>query len=248
MAEIVQTLAEQDRRAWPSSLSVSARPSVAIRAASLRSMPRTTPASITTQSQTGAMGTFDYLVAHSDRGRPPARSSTFPVARRTPGGSCSRSSPSWSTSTTWVAPTAIEGPLGILERDSAARHRHQVRRHGRGLDAPSALRVRHADPRSVLRRATATTLAASLLPSPAIPAVCRRSDARAPARLPVRYARLERPAAPEPDDAGTTTLAPPTRTTPAAPAAVTARAAGHPCMGCTEKGYPDSFVPFVVRS
>ena len=24
-------------------------------------------------------------------------------------------------------------------------------------------------------------------------------------------------------------------------------AAGHPCMGCTEKGYPDSFVPFVVR-
>jgi hypothetical protein len=24
--------------------------------------------------------------------------------------------------------------------------------------------------------------------------------------------------------------------------------AGHPCMACTEKGYPDSFVPFVVRS
>ena len=24
-------------------------------------------------------------------------------------------------------------------------------------------------------------------------------------------------------------------------------AAGHPCMGCTEKGYPDAFVPFVVR-
>ena len=24
-------------------------------------------------------------------------------------------------------------------------------------------------------------------------------------------------------------------------------AAGHPCMGCTEKGYPDSFVPFVKR-
>ncbi len=24
--------------------------------------------------------------------------------------------------------------------------------------------------------------------------------------------------------------------------------AGHPCMSCTEKGYPDSFVPFVVRS
>ena len=23
--------------------------------------------------------------------------------------------------------------------------------------------------------------------------------------------------------------------------------AGHPCMACTEKGYPDSFVPFVVR-
>jgi Ni,Fe-hydrogenase I small subunit len=24
--------------------------------------------------------------------------------------------------------------------------------------------------------------------------------------------------------------------------------AGHPCMACTEKGYPDAFVPFVVRS
>jgi Ni,Fe-hydrogenase I small subunit len=24
--------------------------------------------------------------------------------------------------------------------------------------------------------------------------------------------------------------------------------AGHPCMACTEKGYPDNFVPFVVRS
>ena len=24
--------------------------------------------------------------------------------------------------------------------------------------------------------------------------------------------------------------------------------AGHPCMGCTEHGYPDNFVPFVVRS
>jgi Ni,Fe-hydrogenase I small subunit len=24
--------------------------------------------------------------------------------------------------------------------------------------------------------------------------------------------------------------------------------AGHPCMACTEKGYPDSYVPFVVRS
>jgi hydrogenase small subunit len=23
--------------------------------------------------------------------------------------------------------------------------------------------------------------------------------------------------------------------------------AGHPCMACTEKGYPDSFVPFVKR-
>jgi hydrogenase small subunit len=24
--------------------------------------------------------------------------------------------------------------------------------------------------------------------------------------------------------------------------------AGHPCMACTEAGYPDAFVPFVVRS
>jgi Ni,Fe-hydrogenase I small subunit len=24
--------------------------------------------------------------------------------------------------------------------------------------------------------------------------------------------------------------------------------AGHPCMGCTEHGYPDAFVPFIVRS
>jgi hydrogenase small subunit len=24
--------------------------------------------------------------------------------------------------------------------------------------------------------------------------------------------------------------------------------AGHPCMACTEKGYPDTFVPFVVRT
>ncbi|MBE0476344.1 MAG: hypothetical protein IBX62_04505 [Coriobacteriia bacterium] len=23
--------------------------------------------------------------------------------------------------------------------------------------------------------------------------------------------------------------------------------AGHPCMGCTEKGYPDSFVPYIIR-
>ncbi|MEI8084283.1 MAG: hypothetical protein WCI74_20775, partial [Actinomycetes bacterium] len=23
--------------------------------------------------------------------------------------------------------------------------------------------------------------------------------------------------------------------------------AGHPCMACTEKGYPDAFVPFVTR-
>jgi Ni,Fe-hydrogenase I small subunit len=23
--------------------------------------------------------------------------------------------------------------------------------------------------------------------------------------------------------------------------------AGHPCMGCTEKGYPDASAPFVVR-
>ena len=24
--------------------------------------------------------------------------------------------------------------------------------------------------------------------------------------------------------------------------------AGHPCMACTEKGYPDAFVPFIARS
>ncbi len=24
-------------------------------------------------------------------------------------------------------------------------------------------------------------------------------------------------------------------------------AGGHPCMACTEKGYPDAIVPFVVR-
>ena len=97
-------------------------------------------------------------------------------------------------------------------------------------------------------RATATTSRASTPASPATPVACRRSVARV--RPPSRSAVCT---------AGTTSSRPTrsvgttaSRTANPAPNGTTMTGghctrAGHPCMACTEKGYPDSFVPFVVR-
>ena len=148
MAEVVQTCAELDWLLGGHRASVSAPPSAAIRAASPRSTYRGRRLRYE-QAQTGAMGTYDYLVAHVRTAAAAGKVINVPGCPTNP----------W-----WFILTVVcflvdfnnlvrnggdQGPLGILERDVAGTPSSTSAR--RGLDAPPQGYVyRHADPRSVL--------------------------------------------------------------------------------------------------
>ncbi len=234
----------------PSSPSASAPRSAATRAASPRSRPRPRTSTPPSRRRT-PWARIDYLVAHSNA-NVPGKVINVPGCPTNP----------WWFVLSVVCflvdipsilgqPVGTVGTLGVLKESPPTPTTLWV---SASTWAAAWTRLVASRPSTATRstartaRATATTSRASTPASPAIPVACRRSVARA--RPPSRSAD---------STAGTTS----SRPTPSgwdygvslanpAPNGTTMTGghctrAGHPCMACTEKGYPDSFVPFVVR-
>lgn len=191
------------------------------------------------QAQTGAMGTYDYLVAH---GHDAAADKVVNV----PG--CP-TNPWWFTLTVVLylvdlvnGPlAATDGPLGIVNQDLSF--------NAAAIDGDRRLKMVYGTPihgpycpryRDYVKGIFAA--------QPGDPGCLQKIGCKGPATnslCGMHGWNNQQPQNPDDWNYGTATvnLAPNGQKTGGH-----CTCAGHPCMACTEKGYPDSFVPFIARS
>lgn len=194
------------------------------------------------QSQTGALGTYDYLALHSTNG------SEGKVVN-VPG--CP-TNPWWFTLTVVIllvelvngplATPPANGPLGVLNADGSINGAHvdATRRltyvYGQSIHTPACPRYRYYAQSKWAKK-------------PGDPGCLQKLGCKGPATKSlcgVHGWNGQQPTNPDAWDYGVGGMNP-------SPNGQTQHGghctrAGHPCMACTEKGYPDSFVPFVVVS
>lgn len=196
----------------------------------------------TSMSQTGAKGTYDYLVG---KGHTAAANKVINV----PG--CP-TNPWWFTLTVVMflvdlvngplKPTPVDGPLGVLKADGSINatavdgDRRLKAVYGTPIHGPYCPRYRdYVKGIFAAKPGEAGCLQKIGCKGPATNSLCG-----------VHGWNNQQPQNPATWDYGVpgVNLAP-NGTTRTGGHCTTA---GHPCMACTEKGYPDSFVPFIARS
>ena len=142
------------------------------------------------------------------------------------------------------------GTLGVLKKVAGTQQRLGIGVNvGGGVDATRRLKAVYGNPihgpYCPRYRNYVKGVYASQARRPRLPAEDRLQGSGRQVAL--RPPRLEQPAAAEPGRAGTRRLARQPCSQRHDRTGGHCTRAGHPCMACTEKGYPDSFVPFVVR-
>lgn len=194
----------------------------------------------TTKSQTGAMGTYDYLVAKNETA---AANKVINV-------------PGCPTNPWWFVLTVVmflvdlvngplastDGPLGVLKADGSINpaaidgDRRLKAVYGTPIHGPYCPRYRdYVKGVFATKPGEAGCLQKIGCKGPATNSLCG-----------LHGWNNQQPQNPATWDYGVPA-------TNFAPDGVTrtgghCTSAGHPCMACTEKGYPDSFVPFIARS
>jgi Ni,Fe-hydrogenase I small subunit len=192
----------------------------------------------TSMSQTGAMGTFDYLALHA----PGMENKVVNV----PG--CP-TNPWWFTLTVVLylvdlvnGPlAATDGPLGIVNQDLSLNaaaidvDRRLKLVYGTPIHGPYCPRYRdYVKGIFAAKPGEAGCLQKIGCKGPAANSLCG-----------MHGWNNQQPQNPDSWNYGTSTVNPAPNGQKTGGHCTTA---GHPCMACTEKGYPDSFVPFIARS